>query len=247
MDRVPKSLKAVMFPQEFEAFRGVPNASAFEMAWEANRPCVLAHMAHAAYFDSPEVAAIMEGFAASATHWLEENETQGFLAVWKDKAVLAFRGTEVGVLADLLADINLPKDPLNGAEIHRGFRLKLEALWARHIERCVDDLASAGIPVSVTGHSLGGAMSTVAGLMRPFHEVVTFGEPRVGSGLDAAFAAQRHVRYVNGMDQVPRMPPEILGYQHHGEAVKLTDPDGPSPIYDHSIIYYSEILGIEKR
>lgn len=244
MERVPKSLKAVLFPAKYTAFRGIAYAAAFEAAWESNRPCVLAHMAHAAYYDGPKVAGIMERFGASATHWLEEDRTQGYLAVWDDKAVLAFRGTEVWVPSDLIADFNMFRDPFHGARVHRGFRKKLETLWAPFLEGHLDDLSSAGVPVSVTGHSLGGAMATVAGLLRPFCEVVTFGEPRVGRGLDDAFAAQRHVRYVNGRDLVPRMPPRLLGYRHHGEPVVITDPDGPSARYDHAIIYYAEVLAL---
>ena len=44
-------MKAVLFPREFEAFRAVPDGKALGAAWEANRPCVLANMAHAAYLN----------------------------------------------------------------------------------------------------------------------------------------------------------------------------------------------------
>ena len=64
----------------------------------------------------------------------------------------------------------------------------------------------------------------------------------MGRGIDAAFKCRRHVRFVNGRDPVTRVPPRFMGYRHHGELVRLTDPDGPSVRYDHSIVYYAEVL-----
>ena len=244
MDRAPKSMKAVLFPREFEAFRAVPDGKALGAAWEANRPCVLANMAHAAYFQAADVADLMGRLGAAKTHGLDRRDTQAFLATWPDKAVLSFRGTEIDVLGDILSDLAVHKTDFRGARVHSGFLEKLETLWDDDLEARLDELGDARIPVWVTGHSLGGAIATLAGMRWPFQEVVTFGQPRVGSGLDDAFVAHGHVRYVNGLDSVPRIPPAIMGYEHHGEEVRLVDPDGPSARYDHSIVYYAEILQI---
>ena len=87
-------------------------------------------------------------------------------------------------------------------------------------------------------------MATLAGMRYPFEEVVTFGEPRVGSNIDIAFKAKSHKRYVNGNDPVTKVPPELFfGYDHHGEPVRIFDPGGRTDFrYDHSIVYYSENL-----
>jgi hypothetical protein len=85
-------------------------------------------------------------------------------------------------------------------------------------------------------------MALLAGRRHPFEEVVTFGAPRVGRGLDHGFAAKRHVRYHNRRDVVRALPFRLIGYQDHGEAVELVDPGGASWRYDHGIMYYAEIL-----
>ncbi len=243
MDRFPKSLKAVFFPQAFEAFRGIADAAAFERAWRDNRPWMLANMAHAAYFDPAAVRAMMARLGALETKWLQEQGACAYLAAWPDKAVLAFRGTQIDQPRDLLTDLDVFK--AQGAVVHRGFWRRIETLWDAHVRPRLEALpARAKASAFVTGHSLGGALATLAALRWPFSEAVTFGEPRVGLGIDAQLRCGRHLRYVNGRDLVPRMPPRVLGYGDHGEMVRITDPDGESRVYDHSIVYYAEILGV---
>ena len=146
---------------------------------------------------------------------------------------------------DAVADIKLIKVAFGDSdevEVHAGFIEEINKLWDEirlDIERY-----AANIPIWVTGHSLGAAMATVAGMMHPFEDVTTFGEPRVGLNIDKAFKAKSHTRYVNGADPVTRVPPELgFGYKHHGSLEEITDSDGQTdPRYDHSIIYYSENL-----
>jgi hypothetical protein len=144
---------------------------------------------------------------------------------------------------DAVADIKLIKVAFGDSddvEVHAGFIEEVNKLWGEislDIERY-----AANIPIWVTGHSLGAAMATVAGMMHPFEDVITFGEPRVGLHIDRAFKAKNHTRYVNGADPVTMVPPEWpFDYKHHGSLEEIADSDGQTdPRYDHSIIYYSE-------
>ncbi len=146
---------------------------------------------------------------------------------------------------DVLADLIFKKtrfDHPDDVQVHSGFLGEINKLWGLISPEL--DAAVGSIPIWVTGHSLGGAMATLAGMRFPFEAVVTFGEPRVGSHIHQVFKAKKHVRYVNGDDPVTRLPPELIfGYDHHGEAVRITDRDGHTdPCHDHSIVYYSENL-----
>jgi pimeloyl-ACP methyl ester carboxylesterase len=83
--------------------------------------------------------------------------------------------------------------------------------------------------ITLTGHSLGGAIATVAALDLAtdwsIDEVVVFGCPRVGSDEFANYYSQRlgaiTVRYVKTTDLVPRVPWEFMGYSHVGTCVYL--------------------------
>ncbi len=146
---------------------------------------------------------------------------------------------------DILADLKfipMPFDGMNNVYVHSGFLGELNKIWPEikiNIEQDVSNL-----PLYVTGHSLGGAMATLAGMRHPFEKVTTFGEPRVGMHIERAFKSSTHTRYVNGDDPVTKLPPELLfGYDHHGNPVHIADHNGETDFrYDHSIVYYSENL-----
>lgn len=146
---------------------------------------------------------------------------------------------------DILADLKfIPTsfDGMNNVNVHTGFLGEINKVWnliTKDISEHVKD-----IPLWVTGHSLGGAMATLAGMRHACEQVMTFGEPRVGIHINRAFKAKNHTRYVNGDDPVTKLPPELFfGYDHHGNPEHITDSDGETDIrYDHSIVYYSENL-----
>jgi hypothetical protein len=84
--------------------------------------------------------------------------------------------------------------------------------------------------VWLSGHSLGGALATLAAAhigQDAVQGLYTYGCPRVG---DAAFAgklpARSHYRFVHRDDWVPTVPPEFLGYVHAGTRCAVSG--GPS-------------------
>jgi hypothetical protein len=152
---------------------------------------------------------------------------------------------------DVLADFKFIHSSFEGyknVKVHSGFLEETNKLWNNKTpdKNILDDIKqyASSIPIWVTGHSLGGAMSTIAGMRYPFEEVITFGEPRVGRKIDLAFQAKVHTRYVNGDDPVTKLPPKYFSYyKHHGNRKHITDKNGETDfVYDHSIIYYSENL-----
>lgn len=177
---------------------------------------------------------------AGTTQYLLAHDGNG--NVW-----VAFRGTEIVAPADFgleqaaLAarwiesardwgsDLNAvqsawPGAP-TGALVHNGFR--------QAYERVKDSLAAqlrALAPRSLwlSGHSLGGALATLAAadlgatpdLGPKLGGLYTFGSPRVGNQAFVSALAVPHWRMVNGHDAVPEVPPELpLEYRHHGQAV----------------------------
>ena len=87
------------------------------------------------------------------------------------------------------------------------------------------------LPLWLTGHSLGGAMATLAASElihadEPFYGVYTFGQPRCG---DRDFARtfnneakSRFFRFQNNNDIVTRIPARLMGYSHVGTFVYIS-------------------------
>jgi triacylglycerol lipase len=78
--------------------------------------------------------------------------------------------------------------------------------------------------ISICGHSLGGAMATIAASrLHNVEKVVTlytFGSPRVGNAeFVRLMSGVTHYRFVNNNDLVTTIPLWIMGYRHHGQVM----------------------------
>ena len=112
-----------------------------------------------------------------------------------------------------------------GGRVHQGFR---EAFF--DVRDQLDAVVSKKLPeqsIWFTGHSLGGALATLAAahcveIKMPIQGIYTYGCPRVG---DADFVdrlpRQSHYRFVHRDDWIPTVPPELLGYTHAGQLRSL--------------------------
>ncbi|MGH6646578.1 lipase family protein [Aquabacterium sp.] len=159
-----------------------------------------------------------------------ETDTQAMLVTSGSPphfAVLVFRGTDTH--RDRVTDITLGLQFLafHKPGLHRGFRRALDSVWPE-----IDaELATLDCPIFYTGHSLGGALATLAAARRAPKVVYNFGAPRVGN---LAFARSvRHLtihRVVDDIDLVAMVPPALLGFAHVGQAVRLRAPPGNSTL-----------------
>lgn len=147
------------------------------------------------------------------------DKTCAFLASNDRFAVLAFRGTEENmenILSDI--DIRFHRDK-SGAKIDNGFS-NAYALVAKEIADAIDKL-DPGLPLYITGHSLGGALAAIASTrIQPSDRIAacyTYGCPRVGN---AEFVNQLWkvpvYRQVHSSDIVPRAP-FGFGYRQAGD------------------------------
>ena len=146
---------------------------------------------------------------------------------------LTFRGTRVVKPEDLrsitalkekLADVNkdlqtdaevslVPWSGRSGGRVHSGFRNSLDEMWPEVAARV--EAIREGRSLWLCGHSLGGALATLAAdRLTGITGVFTFGSPAVG---DAGFASRWDVpgmRFRNFTDIVPWLPPAMLKYRH---------------------------------
>jgi triacylglycerol lipase len=142
---------------------------------------------------------------------------QGYVAGNERAVIIAFRGS--GEMSDYLANASFPQ--VDGArygvagKVHVGFANALDSAW-QSIEETLRIFRDRNQPIWITGHSLGGAMATLAGARlvgegKPVAGIYGFAPPRAG---DVEFAEDvlarlsgRTFRFVNGPDLTPRVPP----------------------------------------
>src|SRR5713226_3811739 len=148
-----------------------------------------------------------------------EDKTCAFLACNDRFAVLAFRGTEAN-MENILSDIDIRfHHDKSGAKTSTGFS-NAYALVAKGIADAIGTL-DPGLPLYITGHSLGGALAAIASTrIRPSDRIAacyTYGCPRVGN---AEFVNQLWkvpvYRQVHSSDIVPRAP-FGFGYRQAGD------------------------------
>lgn len=183
---------------------------------------VMAELSNLAYlkFEDPNTQAKEELLAELADAGFKKTEllnckdgTQGFVTVRPGEyAVLAFRGTETNK-ADILKDLNARFLETPSGRAHRGFTSAYEDN-EKPIRAALDKLLIDGdgnqIPLFVTGHSLGGAIATVATQeLEESYSVAacyTYGSPRVGTSEWSQSVKSPLYRIVNGADGVPLVP-----------------------------------------
>ena len=164
-------------------------------------------------------------------HWgcqmvkLFDNQGTEAMCIKKDNnIILSFRGTEPNELADILADINIiPKKASNEKQglVHSGFALALDKIWPR-VQSFLDSIYEEGNCIYICGHSLGGALATVAAARSKYLcQVYTYGQPRVGSSKYSKNVKSTLYRHIRGCDIVPSVPLPIV-YYHMGD-IKVVD------------------------
>ena len=204
----------------------------------------LAYCADAVYATPEESKVKLEklGFKINGLeHFIDfpETNTQCIIVGDEEKVIIAFRGTEN--LDDWKTNINLAKAAWKVGMVHSGFWRSIESVWPTATAR-LNSLRTNNQPIWITGHSLGGALATLAcGLLddelpeESIAGVYTFGQPRVGDLLFAQTVdkrvKKRYFRVVNNNDIVTRIP--SLQYRHVGNQLYF---DARGDLHENVII-----------
>ncbi|MBO6559585.1 MAG: lipase family protein [Nisaea sp.] len=162
------------------------------------------------------------GFELVGIIFNRETDTQGFVAARRPEndvgmAVIAFRGTQQTKdwMTNLSASATGVMHLKNGREVkvgnvHKGFDAAFKSV-EEQIRSYVEQVAD--LPLYITGHSLGGALATLATWYTSGDKLAacySFGAPRCGDdGLVSEFRTPIY-RIVNGADPVPFVPPSSI-------------------------------------
>lgn len=181
-------------------------------------------------------------------------DTQAFVRVNDDLAVVAFRGTEPDDLGDLATDLRgTPERTYLNAKIHKGTRIALDLVY-NAIRGLIADIPE----VHVVGHSMGGMLAQQFAFNYKQEcqvtkvSVATWGSPPAGDEIFSAVLVDNcedYVRFVHCGDWIPRMKVMSgLGYAHayghlmyfdrHGKMWE--NPNSLWQIYDRWVARLSE-------
>lgn len=158
--------------------------------------------------------------------FFDRSSTQFFIASNSRFAIVAFRGSEIWkrtdnfelkrIIADLKTDIDIRlSDWDRGGRVHSGFKAALDEVWGDLLPE-VEKLEKQGVAIWITGHSLGGALATLAAdRLSHVQGLYTFGSPRIGDYEFKRRFRPKAIRVVNGKDIVARIPP-YAPFRHVG-------------------------------
>lgn len=183
------------------------------------------------HFKLEQAKSLAETIAALYAGQIEPNvfdlgtDTQAVVIEQPDRSyAVIFPGT--ASVNDWRTDLHVKKVDWDAGRVHRGFAAAYQSIHAQLVS-----LLPADAHLTIAGHSLGGALATLAALRLnvgyQIDAVYTFGSPRVGNGPFArAYDAQFHdftFRIVNEGDPVPHVPWVLGTYRHLGTRVFLND------------------------
>jgi triacylglycerol lipase len=149
-----------------------------------------------------------------------------YVAEGKDLIALSFRGTasiqDWGT--DFRARLSHPENTDQQLRVHEGFYRAFTKLdeGALGIQDKIDSIkqsANGLVPIYITGHSLGGALTQIAGAVLGGDQIAacyTFGSPRVGNAYFDLWVKVPSYRVMNYADIVPQVPLPIV-YRHSGD------------------------------
>jgi triacylglycerol lipase len=157
----------------------------------------------------------------------ERDCIQSLVLSSSEAIVLAFRGTDPGLLHNWITDLDAAQVDGVVGRVHQGFQGGLDQVWNETCGELFRRQGLQGRPLWITGHSLGGALAVLATAnlrlgtaRRPVNGLYTFGCPRVGDetfrqAFDHDFRGGAF-RFVNQNDPVPRLPTREMGFAHGG-------------------------------
>lgn len=211
-------------------------------------------------------------FSSKVTWEKVSTDTQALIINFKKNVIVVFRGTDFKRIADLITDANCLTVELTGSKdklpgVHSGFAQALENIWnsmslkrepnsntCKFCEK-ISELSEQNKNFWFTGHSLGGALATLALAKFPYQRIkqvtglYTFGQPRCGTdqfvkAFSNIFRELCMCRFAFYNDPITVLPP---GYSHIPDNLFPTGNNLGKKFYTHIMEQIMEQLSEETK
>jgi hypothetical protein len=240
------------------AYSEVPGFELDEATRAKLIPCDLYHRLYAAGQISSARQALLSVSDNQQVRVIVRRELVAVVAKLQDVLFVTFRGT-TPCAADLIADAKAWKTRVAWTsalelEFHRGFHQAVQQGFLDVVD-AIEELGGSGeLPLYVTGHSLGGAMTAIFTLLvrrphggKPYPRVTAhyiFGTPRYCT--DAALRLGQFPHQVcNEFDGIPSVPPRTWGYVDIPGALVLRADGSLAPELDRGDLFLAWREGVE--
>jgi hypothetical protein len=233
--KTPSDLQALLPAPGSDGYKFFEHATAYPLRKTTDfclvNACWLIDCAYLVYSTAPEYVSdrLKEAGLNCRTFGFDRTQPpHTFVADNTDVIIVAFRGTRIQELADILADASIIPEITGNGLVHSGFQTALRSggIWDE-TQTYIRSTAGSQI-ILFTGHSLGAALATLA--RRSYRDpaarnqaLYTFGSPRVGDPLVFCHNyPSNDYRIVNDEDVITHVPTPP-GYGHVGTSY---GPDG---------------------
>lgn len=155
----------------------------------------------------------------------------------KSNFYIIYRGTEFNSFDNWQRNLQIKQEPYistlmncHNCYIHNGFNEMYNSVTTNFFNKYYINLVQSNKNIIISGHSLGGALSTLLylelNLLKEIHSnrifLYTYGSPRVGNVDFVNFfynhsLIQNSFRFVNDRDPIPHLPPAIKYIHIHNE------------------------------
>lgn len=178
----------------------------------------------------------LAGWGFTRCECINVESTQLFVAQTDQTILIAFRGTEIN-LEDWLGNMDIRTTPKSYGYVHKGFEAHYSNIKTK-LEAILANSNAAQKSIWLTGHSLGGAIATIAAAelndLYNISGIYTFGQPRAGfdrlrTFVETNFTDKFH-RFVNQNDPISILPWKgARDWQDVGELIQMNGTAMVSP------------------
>lgn len=190
--------------------------------------------AHLVYSNEATIEAAVRNWGFDNFRFIDQRNTQAFVAGNDKMIAVVFRGTEPDNIRDWADDARAIPVPGPAGLVHAGFKRAFDAAWP-HIAAAIVDFQTDAQSIWFAGHSLGAALATLGAAYRTVavdqtvNGIYTYGSPRIGNDDFVAkynrIVGGRTFRFVNNNDIVTRVPFRSSLFGHVG-SLRYFDKDG---------------------